>query len=240
MRSLSEASLAVARAVGGKWAVSISRNILATVALRHGDFATARSVAEESVVLGRHIGERVRLASSLCLMGQVATAEAWAALRESLLLNQDLGNRAGIAETLESIAALDATEAQSERAVQLAGAAAGIREQVGAALSPMRRAMLGRWLVPVRQALGAQTTTLAWEAGRNMAIEQALDLGPCAAGNNALLQIHGRSIWFKDLNDPALVPLVFDYAQAMLDADRVLPAPGLPVRSRLRTLSRSS
>jgi YHS domain-containing protein len=50
-------------------------------------------------------------------------------------------------------------------------------------------------------------------------------LGPCAAGNNALLQIFGRSIWLKDLNSPALVPAVFDYAQAMLDAGRVLPPP---------------
>ena len=50
-------------------------------------------------------------------------------------------------------------------------------------------------------------------------------LGPCAVGNNALLQLHGRSIWFKDLNDPALVPAVYDYAQAMLDAGALLPPP---------------
>jgi YHS domain-containing protein len=50
-------------------------------------------------------------------------------------------------------------------------------------------------------------------------------LGPCAAGNNALLQIHGRSIWLKDLNDPMLVPLVFEYAQAMLAAGAVLLPP---------------
>src|SRR5689334_10866457 len=31
-------------------------------------------------------------------------------------------------------------------------------------------------------------------------------LGPCAVGNNALLQLFGRSIWLKDLNDPALIP----------------------------------
>ncbi|MFN8557467.1 MAG: YHS domain-containing protein [Dehalococcoidia bacterium] len=50
-------------------------------------------------------------------------------------------------------------------------------------------------------------------------------LGPCAAGNNALLQVLGRSIWLKDLNDPTLVPLVYDYATAMLTAGRVLPPP---------------
>jgi YHS domain-containing protein len=52
-------------------------------------------------------------------------------------------------------------------------------------------------------------------------------LGPCAVGNNALLQLLGRSIWFKDLNDAALVAPVFDYAQAMLDAGRILLPPEL-------------
>ena len=50
-------------------------------------------------------------------------------------------------------------------------------------------------------------------------------LGPCAVGNNALLLLHGRSIWFKDLNDPALVAAVYDYAEATLDAGAVLPPP---------------
>ena len=48
-------------------------------------------------------------------------------------------------------------------------------------------------------------------------------LGPCAVGNNALLQIYGQSIWLGDLYDPALIAALFDYAEAMLDAGRVLP-----------------
>ncbi|MGE0541761.1 MAG: YHS domain-containing protein [Dehalococcoidia bacterium] len=52
-------------------------------------------------------------------------------------------------------------------------------------------------------------------------------LGPCAAGNNALLLIHGHAIWFNDLNDESLVPAVFDYAEAMLAAGRVLPPPSV-------------
>jgi YHS domain-containing protein len=50
-------------------------------------------------------------------------------------------------------------------------------------------------------------------------------LGPCAAGNNALLHLLGRSIWLKDINDPALVSTVYDYAQAMLTEGKVLPPP---------------
>ncbi len=50
-------------------------------------------------------------------------------------------------------------------------------------------------------------------------------LGPCAVGNNALLQIFGQSIWFKDLNSPELAPAVFDYIEAMLEAGTVLAVP---------------
>jgi len=154
--------------------------------LRQGNLATARRLAEESLVLQRQIGEHYLLARCLDIVGQVATAEgqyvgARAALRESLQLRHELGNRTtGIADTLESIAALAATESQSERAVRLAGAAASIRGEVGAPLSPMGRAKLDKWLVPLREVLGAETTTLAWEAGRDMQIEQALDLALAA------------------------------------------------------------
>lgn len=50
-------------------------------------------------------------------------------------------------------------------------------------------------------------------------------LGPCAVGNNALLQIWDRSIWFKDLNSPDLAPKVFDYIEAMLAAGSVMDVP---------------
>jgi predicted ATPase/DNA-binding CsgD family transcriptional regulator len=180
-----EASLAIARATGDAWAVGFSLHGTATVMLHQGDLSTARRLAEESIVLHRQIGERFMLARCLDIVGQVTTAEghyaeARAALRESLQLHHDLGDKPGIADTLECMAALAATEAQPEHAVQLAGAAAGIREEVGAPLSPSGRAMLDKWLVPLRQVLGAETTMVAWEAGRDMPIEHALDLALAA------------------------------------------------------------
>jgi YHS domain-containing protein len=50
-------------------------------------------------------------------------------------------------------------------------------------------------------------------------------LGPCAVGNNALLQLYGQSIWLSDLNDDAWIPAIFDYIEAMLAAGHVLPPP---------------
>ncbi len=52
-------------------------------------------------------------------------------------------------------------------------------------------------------------------------------LGPCAVGNNALLQLYGQSIWFKDLNGDNYIPAIFDYAETMLEAGRVLPPPAV-------------
>ena len=50
-------------------------------------------------------------------------------------------------------------------------------------------------------------------------------LGPCAVGNNVLLQIFGQSIWFKDLNGDEYIPMIYDYIEAMLNAGHVLPPP---------------
>jgi YHS domain-containing protein len=50
-------------------------------------------------------------------------------------------------------------------------------------------------------------------------------LGPCAVGNNVLLQIFGQSIWFKDLNDDQYIPLIYDYIEAMLNTGHALPPP---------------
>jgi YHS domain-containing protein len=52
-------------------------------------------------------------------------------------------------------------------------------------------------------------------------------LGPCAVGNNALLLLLGRPIWFKDLNDDALIPAIYDYVEAMLVAGRILRPPAV-------------
>jgi YHS domain-containing protein len=48
-------------------------------------------------------------------------------------------------------------------------------------------------------------------------------LGPCAVGNNALLQLSGRSIWFKDLNDDKYIPMLFDYVELLLKDLRAVP-----------------
>lgn len=50
-------------------------------------------------------------------------------------------------------------------------------------------------------------------------------LGPCALANVALLLFDGRALWFHSLNHGALVYHLYDYIEALLDADSFLPPP---------------
>lgn len=184
-RAWGEKSLALSRAGRDVWAESLALGNLGRVAMRQGDLATAKLLVDESIVLRRQIGDSLGLSGGLEVKGQVATlegqyADARASLHESLGLRQDLGDRSSIAGSLESIAALAAAEAYPARAIQLAGAATVIREAIGAQVSPMGRAMLDHWLVPLRQILGTEATALAWQAGRDMSVEQAVDLALAA------------------------------------------------------------
>jgi DNA-binding CsgD family transcriptional regulator len=117
----------------------------------------------------------------LDLLGRIAIAEghyteARTALREGLLLRQYLGSRSGIADSLRRIAELAAAEKEFQWALQLAGAAEGIREALGERLSPLGQAKLNQWLLPLERSLGTPAIQSAWKAGRAMPVEQAMEL----------------------------------------------------------------
>ena len=50
-------------------------------------------------------------------------------------------------------------------------------------------------------------------------------LGPCALANVALLLFDGEALWFHSVNSAGVVLALYDYIEAMLDADALLPAP---------------
>lgn len=50
-------------------------------------------------------------------------------------------------------------------------------------------------------------------------------LGPCALANVALLLFDGRTLWFHSVNSETLILDLYDYIEAMLDADDYLAPP---------------
>jgi predicted ATPase/DNA-binding CsgD family transcriptional regulator len=187
-RALCQEAEVLARAAGDEWCVCGALNGAAQVALRQGDLSTARPLLEECVAWERtitRVGDLWTLAFSLDDLAQVAIAEgnyaeARTSLRESLLLRREQGSRYGVLFSLEYIATLAAAEADSRSAIQLATAVASLRDAYGMRQSPMGQAMLDKWLVPLRQALGEDAYQSAWDAGRAMSFDQAVELALAA------------------------------------------------------------
>ena len=50
-------------------------------------------------------------------------------------------------------------------------------------------------------------------------------LGPCALANVVMLIFDGQALWFHSVNSDATVLALYDYIDAMVEADRSLPAP---------------
>jgi hypothetical protein len=108
--------------------------------------------------------------------GQGEYEAAWALLEESLAIFRELGDKEGIAQNLEGLAALAVARAQLVRAARLFGAAEGLREAMGAPLRSADRAEHDRSVAAARAALGEEAFTAAWAEGRAMSLEHTVIL----------------------------------------------------------------
>jgi len=178
-RSIHEEALAIRREIGDKLAIAVSLNNLGNVALDQNDYLMARARLEEAVGLEREIGHRHYLATALHSLGNVTRDQgdylvSRAQYEESLSILSELGDRWLLAHVLEDMGGLAALRGQPECALHLVGAAATLRETIGAPISPTYQDKLDRMLAPARQALGEAEATLAEAEGRAMQLEQAI------------------------------------------------------------------
>ncbi len=180
-RSRFEESLILMREIGDPMGTASALNNLALLVRTQGDNAEARRLLEESLDLKRQLGEKWGIANTLSSLGDVLIdlemwAEAREALIESLRLNGELGDRTALAFVLEFLASLAAAAQRAEAALRLGGAAEALRESLGATLAPQERAKLERRLDPARVALGADAAGAAWQAGRDLSLDEAVAL----------------------------------------------------------------
>jgi tetratricopeptide (TPR) repeat protein len=115
-----------------------------------------------------------KLATLAVAAGELARATGL--LRGALLHMRDLGDRRGIAWCLESLAAIAGEERRAERAAQLWGAAAGIRDAIGTPMPPAERVEHERSVAMARAQLDPAVWNSAWATGQGMFLEQAIAL----------------------------------------------------------------
>jgi non-specific serine/threonine protein kinase len=150
-----------------------------TVCLR-GDAPRATALCDEAVRLARDTSASGRLTLALIYQGQVACilddrARAADAFREALRLAREWDSAWGMAECLEGLAVVAASDARPERAARLLGAAARLREAIGAAVHPVDRADHDRAVQAAQSALGPAAYAAAWAGGQALSVDAVVD-----------------------------------------------------------------
>jgi predicted ATPase/DNA-binding CsgD family transcriptional regulator/DNA-binding XRE family transcriptional regulator len=174
-------ALPTLRAHGGKRMLAFSLKVLADGATRRGEHGEARRLLEESLATWNEIRGWQGAARVHLDLGRLATEEgnndlAANHFAEGLTKCRDIGDRWGLALGLEGFATLAIRAGRPEHAVQLAGAAAALREAAHVALSPRQAAWLQDDLASARRAVPGRKYVAAWEAGHAMPVERAFRL----------------------------------------------------------------
>jgi predicted ATPase/DNA-binding CsgD family transcriptional regulator len=165
--------------VGYKWGVTWALIYLGNVALEQGDYERATRLFEESLAHFQELGDKSSMAASLKHLAQAALCQgnveqAVACSRASLTLYRDAGVKLGIAECLEALATTVSAQGAPAWAARLLGAAAVVRHEIGAQLSPADRSYYDQVLVEARRQLGDAAIEEAWREGQSISPEQAV------------------------------------------------------------------
>ena len=146
---------------------------------------------EESLHLFRTYGHGHGAAIALGNLGDLAVrqgnAERAAAWQyESLVLRRELGDQHGLAICLQNLAEVAALREHYKQAARLWGAAEALRDVCGVVVPPSDRARYDEAVAAARRQLGAGAFGAAWQAGRalpsDVALEEAQALRAALAG----------------------------------------------------------
>jgi predicted ATPase/class 3 adenylate cyclase len=174
-----EESLTLARAAGTLGDVANTLSHLGEIALHRGDLARATAFSEEALTLSRRAGELHAEANTLCILGQLALrggdlTTAQTLHQQALALARTMGDPFRIADTLEYLVNAVGAAGHGEQAARLLGAAAALREAIGAPRPSVEQALNEQAMAGARAALGEERWAAAFAAGQAMTLEEAI------------------------------------------------------------------
>jgi tetratricopeptide (TPR) repeat protein len=179
-RVLYEDCLSIFRELSDRTGIAWSLNYLGDVARDQGDAIAARSLYQESLATFRDHGDRWGIAGTLADLGNLARDQknfdvAHSLYQESMRMFEELDHKRGIARLLGCFACSAAAQSDPERSLRLAGAAAALRQTLGAPLTRGEQAKLEIGLQPARRALTNEAGATAWLEGWGLPMEKAVE-----------------------------------------------------------------
>ena len=165
--------------VGDRSGAAWSLNQRGDIAREEGDVGEARELYQCALSAFREAHDQWGIARSLTDLAQIACDErdhvtAHAAYREALSLFVNLGHKRGIARALEGFACSALGQRDPARALALAGAAAHLRQWIGAPLMPAEQSKLGDKLQPAWTSMNEADSKAAYARGWAMSLDNAI------------------------------------------------------------------
>ena len=179
-RARGEESLAIAREAGDTTSVAYASQFLAVTAMLGGDYERAQTLFEAALEITRSTGNRKGQAVSLNNLGLVALcqgdyARAAKLSSESLRQSEESLDHQVLTWALDALAAVCAQRGYVGKAARLWGAAEALREASGFSQPPDDKRVLEPFLEAACSRLDEATFQAAWEEGRAMTEEQAVE-----------------------------------------------------------------
>jgi predicted ATPase/DNA-binding SARP family transcriptional activator len=179
---LYEEGLALSRRIGNKRGASGLLNSLGELARLQGDLRQAKAFYEENLRIDQELGSAFSQAITLHNLGHttLGLGDPWEAqrqLEQGLRLFQRREYSRGMTLCLAALAGVASAIGQAEQAARLLGAATAALEASNAPLplGPADQAAYDRYLAATKAQLEPGAFAAAWEAGRGMALAQAID-----------------------------------------------------------------
>jgi non-specific serine/threonine protein kinase len=169
----------MAREIGSIWVTIHAVLVLGNALRDQGQLSQARAALEEAIALSGTIRDQRLRAFGLDALAYVALrqgqrAEAQTCFAESLRLWWEIGEHNKVADSLDGHARFAAMQGQRERALQLAGAASGLRARLGVAATRQSRAVRDEWFDEVRETLDDDGIAPFLAAGQTMTTDEAV------------------------------------------------------------------
>ncbi len=170
----------LAQKAGFKWASSFMDIGMGHIAALMGDLETARAGFMRSAETAKLLGNKRVAYSSQSDFAHILRQhgeldEPLATYRDLLPKWKDLGHRSAVAHELECIAFILVRKEEPERAANLLGAAAALREAIDSVMTMMEKEEYEKELTALRELLGEAEFNKRWDQGRKMSIDEAIE-----------------------------------------------------------------
>ena len=169
------------RELDDQWGLAFASLSLGGALLQHHRYADAIPHLEESLQHAREVKADVFLSNALINLGWVHhwlgdLEAARARLREAVKHAAVPDNRESLGRALEALAAVTVTAGEPELAATLFGAAEGVRRSIGTGVWMTDRASHDQTAAQLLTQLGDTAYTAAADRGRNLTVDQVLEL----------------------------------------------------------------